>query len=86
MHSTPSDYLRMIQAGESQFEFGYMKDIGEGVERMIAEMKRFGLPEPEFSEPDDTFTVILKNSSHVTHNKLSLQEDVHENPNRTASG
>lgn len=43
-------------------EFGYMKDIGEGIDRMIAEMERFGLPAPEFSEPDYSFTVALKNT------------------------
>lgn len=48
-------------------EFGYMKDIGEGIDRMIAEMSRFELPAPEFSEPDYSFTVTLKNaSSHAT--------------------
>jgi len=43
-------------------EFGYMKDIGEGIDRMIAEMERLGLPSPEFSEPDYSFTVVLKNT------------------------
>lgn len=43
-------------------EFGYMKDIGEGIDRMIAEMKRSDLPSPEFSEPDYSFTVVLKNA------------------------
>jgi ATP-dependent DNA helicase RecG len=43
-------------------EFGYMKDIGEGIDRMIAEMEKFGLPAPEFSEPDYSFTVVLKNT------------------------
>ncbi len=43
-------------------EFGYMKDIGEGIDRMIAEMERFGLPAPEFSEPNYSFTVALKNA------------------------
>jgi len=39
-----------------------MKDIGEGIDRMIAEMEKFGLPAPEFSEPDYSFTVVLKNT------------------------
>jgi len=39
-----------------------MKDIGEGIDRMIAEMERLGLPSPEFSEPDYSFTVVLKNT------------------------
>jgi len=43
-------------------EFGYMKDIGEGIDRMIAEMERLGLSSPEFSEPDYSFTVVLKNA------------------------
>ena len=43
-------------------EFGYMKDIGEGIDRMIAEMEKCGLSAPEFSEPDYSFTVILKNA------------------------
>ena len=43
-------------------EFGYMKDIGEGIDRMIAEMEKFGLPAPEFSEPNYSFTVALKNT------------------------
>jgi len=43
-------------------EFGYMKDIGEGIDRMIAEMEKFGLLAPEFSEPNYSFTVVLKNT------------------------
>jgi ATP-dependent DNA helicase RecG len=43
-------------------EFGYMRDIGEGIDRMIAEMEKVGLPAPEFSEPDYSFTVVLKNT------------------------
>jgi ATP-dependent DNA helicase RecG len=43
-------------------EFGYMKDIGEGIDRMIAEMEKSGLPAPEFSEPNYSFTVALKNT------------------------
>ena len=44
-------------------EFGYMKEIGEGIDRMIAEMHKAGLPEPTFSEPNYSFTVTLQNIS-----------------------
>jgi len=56
-------------------EFGYMKDIGEGIDRMIAEMEKLGLPEPEFSEPDYSFTVTLKNSPTKKVAATTLTED-----------
>lgn len=40
-----------------------MKEIGEGIDRMIAEMHKAGLPEPTFSEPNYSFTVTLQNIS-----------------------
>jgi len=55
-------FSRNPQIVRALIEFGYMKDIGEGIDRMIAEMERFGLPAPQFSEPDYSFTVVLKNT------------------------
>ncbi len=55
-------FSRNPQIVRALIEFGYMKDIGEGIDRMIAEMERSGLPAPEFSEPNYSFTVALKNT------------------------
>jgi len=55
-------FSRNPQVVRVLIEFGYMKDIGEGIDRMIAEMGKLGLPDPEFSEPNYSFSVTLKNS------------------------
>lgn len=41
---------------------GYMRELGEGVPRMIHEMERHGLHPPEFAEEGFMFTVTLRNT------------------------
>ena len=69
-------FSRNPQIVRALIEFGYMKDIGEGIDRMIVEMQRCGLPAPEFSEPGYGFTVILKNaSSHAEVPAVEIPQD-----------
>ncbi|MDD2644552.1 MAG: ATP-binding protein [Methanobacteriaceae archaeon] len=37
----------------------YMEHVGSGISRMNAEMLKFGLPKPKFSNDDNLFKVIL---------------------------
>ncbi|HID93247.1 MAG TPA: hypothetical protein EYP60_04025 [bacterium (Candidatus Stahlbacteria)] len=44
-------------------DLGYVRDLGEGIDRMIDEMKHADLPAPSFSEPNYSFEVVLKNTA-----------------------
>ena len=44
-------------------DLGYVRDLGEGIDRMRDEMKRADLPEPLFSEPGYSFEVVLENTA-----------------------
>jgi len=43
-------------------DLGYVRDLGEGIDRMRDEMKRADLPESLFSEPNFSFEVVLENT------------------------
>jgi ATP-dependent DNA helicase RecG len=43
-------------------DFGFVQDLGEGVDRMYQEMALLGLPEPRFQEKDGSLLVILENA------------------------
>jgi ATP-dependent DNA helicase RecG len=47
------------------FEWGYIEQLGLGIDRMIEEMVRSGHPQPEFRATAYSFTVILRRGSGV---------------------
>jgi ATP-dependent DNA helicase RecG len=47
------------------FEWGYIEQLGLGIDRMIEEMVRSGHPQPEFRATPYSFTVILRRGSGV---------------------
>ncbi|MGE5620405.1 MAG: ATP-binding protein [Sphingomonadaceae bacterium] len=44
-------------------EFGFVRELGEGVDRMIEEMSSFGLEEPRFEERGYSVVVTLRNGA-----------------------
>ena len=52
-------------------EFGYVKELNEGVKRIYQEMKEFFLKEPEYSEPANK-SVKLKLENNIGTRRLSL--------------
>jgi len=48
------------------FEWGYIEELGLGIDRMIEEMLQFGHPTPEFKATPYSFTVKLYNVIHRT--------------------
>jgi ATP-dependent DNA helicase RecG len=47
------------------FEWGYIEQLGLGIDRMIDEMVRSGHPQPEFRATPYSFTVVLRRGSGV---------------------
>jgi ATP-dependent DNA helicase RecG len=45
------------------FEWGYIEELGLGVDRMIEEMAQYGHPVPEFRATPYSFTVVLRRST-----------------------
>lgn len=43
-------------------DFGYLREMGEGIPRMFREMEQYGLQPPEFSSEGFFFTVTLRNT------------------------
>jgi toxin-antitoxin system, toxin component, fic family len=43
-------------------EFGWVRELNEGVKRIFSDMKDFYLDPPEYSEPEQTVRLILKNN------------------------
>lgn len=44
------------------YDFGYMRMLGEGIKRIFQEMERTYLQPPEFSEPNHSVRVVLRNT------------------------
>jgi ATP-dependent DNA helicase RecG len=53
-------FSRNPQIVRALIEFGYMRDVGEGIDRMIKEMERHNGCPPEFAEPNYSFVVTLR--------------------------
>lgn len=43
-------------------EFGWVRELNEGVKRIYEDMEEFFLEEPVYSEPDQTVKLVLKNN------------------------
>lgn len=43
-------------------EFGWVRELNEGVKRIYSDMEKFFLDEPEYSEPEQSVRLILKNN------------------------
>jgi ATP-dependent DNA helicase RecG len=59
-------------------EMKYMRELGEGIDRMMREMEEMGLEPPEFEESGFMVRVTLRNSLEKRGLKLPARADVGE--------
>lgn len=55
-------YSRNPRIARVLSEFGWVKEMNEGVKRIYSEMERFFLKDPSYSEPNDNVLLILENN------------------------
>lgn len=55
-------------------DLGYVRELGEGVNRIFEEMNKAGLPEPIFQNPQGSVIVTLKND--IAHRELRKYSDL----------
>lgn len=54
-------YSRNPRLVNGLFQWGYIEELGLGIDRMIEEMAQFGHPPPQFKATGYSFTVVLSN-------------------------
>lgn len=55
-------YSRNPRISRVLTEFGWVRELNEGVKRIYADMEKFFLEEPIYSEPEQSVRLILKNN------------------------
>lgn len=67
-------------------EYGYVKEFGEGVDRMYREMSEAGLPEPEYRTVEFMVFATLKNHKWVENqrNMVDTHQDTHHDTHQDA--
>lgn len=55
-------YSRNPRIARVLTEFGWVRELNEGVKRIYEDMKMFFLDEPQYSEPNNSVKLILKNN------------------------
>lgn len=55
-------YARNPRMSRLLTDFGWVKELNEGVKRIYSDMKEFFLDEPEYSEPEYSVKLTLKNN------------------------
>ncbi len=58
-------YSRNPRIARVLTEFGWVRELNEGVKRIFSDMKDFYLDPPEYSEPEQTVKLVLKNNIAV---------------------
>jgi ATP-dependent DNA helicase RecG len=58
-------YSRNPRLVAGLYEWGYIEELGLGIDRMIEDMKSAGHPEPKFAATEHSFTVILRKVQDV---------------------
>lgn len=58
-----------------QHEYKYVKEFGEGVDRMYREMEAAGLPEPEYKTVEFMLYATIKNHKWIEHHGKSTGQD-----------
>ncbi|MBQ9209516.1 MAG: putative DNA binding domain-containing protein [Oscillospiraceae bacterium] len=55
-------YSRNPRISRVMTEFGWVRELNEGVKRIYSDMKSFFLDEPVYSEPEESVRLVLKNN------------------------
>ena len=64
-------------------DYKYVKDFGEGVDRMCREMGAQGLPKPEYKQDSFILKAIIRNSGYVLKKADFASEKVDFNPKKS---
>lgn len=70
-------YSRNPRISRVLTEFGWVRELNEGVKRIYTDMKGFFLDEPEYSEPDESVRLVLKNN--IIMRSVRSRESVQKN-------
>ena len=60
-------------------EYEYVREFGEGVDRMYREMKEAGLPEPEYKTVAFMVHATIKNKKYLVESEATKKQDVAQN-------
>ena len=68
-------------------EFGYVRELNEGVKKIYADMEAAGLPEPEYRDSANSVRLVLRNGidNWSARNKQTAGEDAHVSVEDTRS-
>ncbi len=75
-------YSRNPRIARILSEFGWVKEMNEGVKRIYSEMENFFLSEPKYSEPNGNVLLVLENNILNRHMRVSdrmksaIKEDI----------
>ncbi|MHB8647447.1 MAG: ATP-binding protein [Thermomicrobiales bacterium] len=73
-------FLRNPRIARVMNDFGFVQELGEGVDRMYREMELLGLPEPRFREKEGSVLVTLENAMANRGTAKSIVELVRDLP------
>ena len=73
-------FLRNPRIARVMNDFGFVQELGEGVDRMYEEMELFGLPEPKFQEKEGSLLVVLENAIENRSTAKSVPELMNDLP------
>lgn len=59
-------FSRNPKIAEFLHQYGYVKEFGEGVDRMFTEMESAGLPDPEYTDNAFMLNVTIRNGKHYS--------------------
>ena len=71
-------YSRNPRLVNGLFQWGYIEELGLGIDRMIEDMVNAGHPPPKFESPDHRFTVTLYNARDEARPAESWENNMNE--------
>ena len=71
-------YSRNPRLVNGLYQWGYIEELGLGIDRMIEEMVNVGHPPPKFESPGHRFTVTLFNARNEARPAESLENNMNE--------
>lgn len=73
---TRERYARNVRIARALADFGYVRELNEGVPRIYSAMERFMLAKPEYTDSGNSVTLILRNK--VTDHKETILRETFE--------
>lgn len=75
-------FSRNPKIAEFLHQYEYVKEFGEGIDRMFTEMEAAGLPEPEYANLAFMLNATIRNIN-INSNNEKVNENINENINLT---